>query len=176
MKKISFFVVALGLLISCKNDGKNEPEVKSVDAQSEIHESASTEVKFKDPEVGEAYEQYINLKTALVNSDVEKSREAAKHLAGILENNKSAREAREIAMKIADVPDLKAQREVFQYLTETMIEMVKGQFSSGNIYVQYCPMAFNDQGAYWLSNTKEIRNPYFGDKMLKCGEVKDVLQ
>jgi hypothetical protein len=36
-------------------------------------------------------------------------------------------------------------------------------------------MAFNDQGAYWISDREEIRNPYFGDKMLTCGVVKEEL-
>jgi len=40
---------------------------------------------------------------------------------------------------------------------------------------EYCPMAFNEKGAYWLSDETEIRNPYFGQKMLECGEVKDSL-
>ena len=44
------------------------------------------------------------------------------------------------------------------------------------MYKQFCPMAFNDQGGYWLSNSKEVRNPYFGDKMLKCGMVKVTLE
>ncbi len=34
-------------------------------------------------------------------------------------------------------------------------------------------MAFNDAGAYWLSKTSDIKNPYYGKKMLTCGEVKD---
>jgi len=44
-----------------------------------------------------------------------------------------------------------------------------------SIYLEYCPMAFDFEGAYWISENKEIRNPYFGDKMLKCGEVKRTL-
>ena len=40
------------------------------------------------------------------------------------------------------------------------------------VYHQFCPMAFNDAGAYWLSGTADIKNPYFGKKMLTCGEVK----
>ncbi|MCK9437396.1 MAG: DUF3347 domain-containing protein, partial [Synergistaceae bacterium] len=40
-------------------------------------------------------------------------------------------------------------------------------------YYQYCPMANNNQGAYWLSETKDIRNPYFGKDMLDCGETKE---
>ncbi|MFH1320477.1 MAG: efflux RND transporter periplasmic adaptor subunit [Bacteroidota bacterium] len=44
------------------------------------------------------------------------------------------------------------------------------------VYYQFCPMAFNNKGAYWLSDSKEIRNPYFGEKMLKCGETKDIIK
>ncbi|WP_439474363.1 efflux RND transporter periplasmic adaptor subunit [Algoriphagus formosus] len=40
------------------------------------------------------------------------------------------------------------------------------------VYKDYCPMAFGDEGAYWLSEKKEILNPYFGTSMLTCGEVK----
>ena len=57
-----------------------------------------------------------------------------------------------------------------------MIELVKNSgLSTGEIYVDYCPMAMNDKGAYWLSNRKDIRNPYFGDKLMTCGEVKETL-
>jgi Cu(I)/Ag(I) efflux system membrane fusion protein len=43
------------------------------------------------------------------------------------------------------------------------------------LYRVICPMAFNEQGAYWLSEFKEIKNPYFGKKMLSCGEIVDSL-
>jgi Cu(I)/Ag(I) efflux system membrane fusion protein len=42
-------------------------------------------------------------------------------------------------------------------------------------YYQFCPMAFDDKGAYWLSEIKEIRNPYFGKKMNVCGETKETM-
>ena len=41
---------------------------------------------------------------------------------------------------------------------------------STTIYVQHCPMADSNNGADWLSQDKEIRNPYFGESMLSCGE------
>jgi hypothetical protein len=47
--------------------------------------------------------------------------------------------------------------------------------SSGTIYKQHCPMAFNNTGASWFSDLPEIRNPYFGNKMLKCGEVEKTI-
>jgi len=52
---------------------------------------------------------------------------------------------------------------------------VKAGVKNAGIYRQYCPMALNDKGAYWLSNSTEIRNPYFGTIMLECGEVTDTL-
>ena len=58
-----------------------------------------------------------------------------------------------------------------------MITLLKKDgLSNGEVYVQYCPMAFNDKGASWISSSKEIRNPYFGDKMMNCGEVKETIQ
>jgi hypothetical protein len=43
-------------------------------------------------------------------------------------------------------------------------------------YYEFCPMAFNNSGAYWLSDNAVIRNPYFGDKMLTCGSVEEELR
>jgi len=43
------------------------------------------------------------------------------------------------------------------------------------VYKQYCPMAFDGKGAFWLSSSEEIRNPYYGDKMLKCGRVEETI-
>jgi hypothetical protein len=37
-------------------------------------------------------------------------------------------------------------------------------------------MARNNQGGFWLSDDEEIRNPYFGDKMLTCGSVTEKLK
>ena len=58
-----------------------------------------------------------------------------------------------------------------------MATLVKGgKLSAGALYLEYCPMANNNEGAYWLSNEKQIKNPYFGDMMLKCGSVKETIQ
>jgi Cu(I)/Ag(I) efflux system membrane fusion protein len=46
---------------------------------------------------------------------------------------------------------------------------------NAKVFHEYCPMAFNDKGATWLSDEAEIKNPYFGKKMLECGEVTDSL-
>ncbi|MRG44401.1 DUF3347 domain-containing protein [Chitinophaga sp. SYP-B3965] len=72
---------------------------------------------------------------------------------------------------------LDARRESFNMVSEMMYDLVKVTGLKGaTVYRQYCPMAFNDKGAYWLSDKAEILNPYFGDAMLTCGSVTDTLR
>lgn len=64
----------------------------------------------------------------------------------------------------------------FEGISAAMYTIVKkSELKNAGIYQQFCPMAFNNKGAYWLSNTEEIRNPYFGSKMLECGEITETL-
>ncbi len=66
------------------------------------------------------------------------------------------------------------QREHFEHLSNGMISILNVFGNGGQtLYKDYCPM-FN-KGAYWISNTKEIKNPYFGKKMQTCGSVKSIL-
>lgn len=44
------------------------------------------------------------------------------------------------------------------------------------LYIEYCPMADNNNGANWISIEPDIRNPYFGASILGCGEVKEEIQ
>ncbi|MDF1548618.1 MAG: efflux RND transporter periplasmic adaptor subunit [Bacteroidales bacterium] len=46
--------------------------------------------------------------------------------------------------------------------------------SDKTLYLEYCPMADDNKGAFWISANKEIQNPYFGEQMPKCGEVKKI--
>jgi len=70
---------------------------------------------------------------------------------------------------MANSKTIEKQREFFVGLTSTTELILSNDLKSGNIYKQTCPMAFDGKGAEWLSNSKEIRNPYFGDQMLTCG-------
>jgi Cu(I)/Ag(I) efflux system membrane fusion protein len=71
---------------------------------------------------------------------------------------------------------IEKQRESFRIISNHMIEMIQNfDTLDQQLTVQFCPMANNDKGAYWLSNEEKIRNPYFGDMMLTCGEVKQRL-
>ena len=70
--------------------------------------------------------------------------------------------------------DLEAKRKSFQMVGDQLYDLIRTvQYDREVVYHQHCPMAFNDQGADWLSNTSDIRNPYIPKKMLTCGEVRD---
>lgn len=72
--------------------------------------------------------------------------------------------------------DLTGKRKSFQMISDNMYNLMRTvKYDRSVAYYQYCPMAFDNQGAYWLSSQEEIRNPYFGNKMLNCGEVKETL-
>jgi len=135
-----------------------------------------SKASFKDAKLDLAYKQYIQLKDALVASKADEAKkfgtQLQQSLLALNNGNKSAAEAGKIAgsEKLAD------QRKAFSLLSNEMKSLVKtNKPSSGTLYLEYCPMANNNEGAYWLSNEKEIKNPYFGDKMLKCGSVKETI-
>jgi len=68
------------------------------------------------------------------------------------------------------------QRILFLALSKSLSDVAKqlGVKMKGNktVYLEFCPMADNNKGGYWLSAEKQIKNPYFGKAMSKCGEVK----
>ncbi len=131
---------------------------------------------FKDKELGAAYDHYIHLKEALVGSQAGEVQKAANVLQQSLSSVENGKPAKAEAAKIAATSSLDDQRKAFALLSNEMTTLVKASaLTKGEVYLEYCPMANGNTGAYWLSNQKEIRNPYFGDKMLKCGSVKETI-
>lgn len=78
----------------------------------------------------------------------------------------------EAIQMIEKADNLESQRLYFALLSEGMIEISESfGLEKDKVFKQFCPMAFDDEGGYWLSEFEEILNPYFGDAMLTCGEV-----
>lgn len=74
---------------------------------------------------------------------------------------------------IAATKELQHQRELFADFSTNMATLLKAvKLTDKPVYQAYCPM----KKAYWLSNTKEIKNPYYGLAMLTCGKVTDTIQ
>lgn len=132
---------------------------------------------FKNLDMNEAYQKYTVLKEALVASDVLKSNDAAAQLVLALQEVKNGDKAFTSAKMVSEAKGIDEQRKQFVMLSAKMIELVKSfKLSMGTIYVNYCPMANDNTGASWLSNEVKIANPYFGEKMMSCGSVKETIE
>lgn len=182
MKNRSFIIFATlsFLVFSCGNESKKEEkdlEIVEVNTkETKRYEAAPTKVSFKDPKIGAVYQNYIELKTALVNSDANTTASAATELMTAFANVGVDEDLLHTAQLISESEDVEAQRKAFVDVTMAVEKMIEGQLESGVIYKQYCPMAFDFTGGFWLSNSKEIYNPYFGDKMLRCGKIDSEIE
>lgn len=134
---------------------------------------------------------YLELKEALVAANAQTAQTHAKAVSdaaekmdvSALEGEQKAfaeeklEEIKGSASKMAAASEVSEQRESLELLSEATFALTKAfGASEETLYYQHCPMANNDKGAYWMSNEKEIRNPYFGEKMLNCGSTEEVLQ
>ncbi len=184
VKNVLILTAIAGMLSfnSCKenkeiNDGPEpmQNETREGDMGSQMKDEMgmdNTTAEFKDFATATVYNHYIAVKTALVQTDAELTQDQAKQLVAELENKEANAEIVTAARKIATSINVNEQREAFSELTKSMGAILEGALKSGEIYMQYCPMAFEGKGDFWYSNSKEIRNPYFGDKMLKCGRIE----
>jgi len=128
---------------------------------------------------------YLALKNALASDDKDSASKAAKTLLKTFadfdmskltaDEHKSYTEiiddAKEQAEHIAKSP-IDHQREHFENLSTDINDLIVLLGTEKTLYKDFCPMA-GDNGAIWLSEFKEIKNPYQGRKMLTCGNVKE---
>ncbi|RYE52629.1 MAG: DUF3347 domain-containing protein [Sphingobacteriales bacterium] len=72
------------------------------------------------------------------------------------------------AGSLSETYDLKKQREQFARLSTNMITLAKAvKLGTQPAYETFCPM----KKTSWLSESKTIKNPYYGSAMLTCGNV-----
>lgn len=122
---------------------------------------------------------YLKIKNALVETNAEAASFAAENLRYNLKNNddKVLFKILQQLKAIETSKDVDEQRITFENLSADIYQLAKIKNLNGQVlYQQYCPMAFNNKGAYWISDEERVYNPYFGNKMLRCGKVTEVLK
>jgi hypothetical protein len=72
--------------------------------------------------------------------------------------------------------NIKHQREHFAMMSEDVYDLAKAFGGGQALYHDHCPMANDNKGAMWLSEMKEVKNPYFGGKMNECVTVPEVIK
>ncbi|GAA4919885.1 DUF3347 domain-containing protein [Mucilaginibacter defluvii] len=199
MKRITvaaaFAAVSIAF-IACNNNPQTQSAAKATVATPDSKTNTNAPVKAGvDPKVAanvkEMIGNYLQLKNGLANDNSKDAAAAGKALADdfvkfdlnllTAGQKKSfqdiADDAKEMAEHIGKSADkLEHQREHFDMLSQDMIDLAKLFGAGQTLFVDHCPMYNNNKGANWLSETKEIKNPYLGKKMLTCGSIKDELK
>jgi Cu(I)/Ag(I) efflux system membrane fusion protein len=174
----------------------NPSETDLSQEQMIVTEAASTEAfaevnpKFAQ-QLAAVLNPYLDLKNALVASDADQAAAAAAQTQASLtavDMTLVKGEAHQQWMDYLNTMQetlstiesnvmLDAQRTAFAPLSKALYQSIQQFGVTGlDAYYQYCPMADNNTGAYWLSELQEINNPYFGEAMLGCGETRENLQ
>lgn len=193
MKRFTLItVISIALLAACNNNSK-QPDAESDTAQSK--QPASEEPVTAQPQsasrVKEIVGGYLQLKNALANDNGNEAASAGNAMVAAFQKfDKSAltaeqkktyedieEDAKEHAEHISENgSNIKHQREHFEILSKDVYELVKTFGAGQPLYYDHCPMYDNGKGANWISEKKEIANPYFGKEMPTCGTVKEELK
>lgn len=163
----------------------DDKDVKAVAVVfSNVDAKASASIK-------EIVDHYLHIKNALANDDAGEAASGAKAMENAIDKldkslltaeQKTAYDANEAEMKehaehiTKNGDNIKHQRSHFVMMSEVVYDLVKNFGAGRPLYHDHCPMARDNQGAMWVSEVKEIKNPYFGSAMFKCGRVEEVIQ
>ena len=205
MKKLILLAIAATFVfISCNSNSPKTEDHSMMNHNDSMHMQSNTmadeNVKMVsatftkvDPAVSTfmktLLQNYIEVKNALTNSnESEAAAASAKITDGMKSFDKSLLSADQKKVYDDIESDLKEhadhiaknkldhQREHFSGMSNDVYDLVKAFGAGMTLYHDHCPMANENKGAMWLSESKEIRNPYYGDKMMTCGSVEEMFQ
>mgnify|MGYP002379510903 CR=1 FL=1 len=180
-------IAVAAISLSACNSNNQSKETTTTDTTQQVQ--ANTDLKSNSP-AHDVVTSYLQLKNALANDNSKDAATAGSKVQKAMEKVDTASFSADQKKVFADVKDdaiehaehiaanannIEHQREHFETLSKDLYDMVKVFGNNQPLYQTHCPMYNNNKGAYWLSETKEIKNPYLGAKMSTCGEVKEEL-
>ena len=164
---------------------RDEEEIKAVSVVfTNVDKGAASSLR-------QIVDHYLHIKNGLANDDSKDAaagaKEMKKALAGLDKSlltaeqktayDRDEEELKEHAEHIAsNAGDIEHQRSHFAGLSEVIYSLVKNFGAGREVYHDHCPMARDNQGAMWISELREVKNPYFGAQMPKCGTVEEVIK
>ncbi len=175
-----------------ENNASKEKEAKAADtAASQVKTSPDPEPKAATASINEVLSGYLQLKNALAGDNGKDAAAGANSMSEALKKiDKTAfsAEQKKVYDEVGD--DVKEhaehigenagkiahQREHFDMMSKDMYDLVKAFGGGQTLYKDYCPMYNDGKGAIWISEAKEIKNPYLGKKMPTCGTVKEEIK
>jgi Cu(I)/Ag(I) efflux system membrane fusion protein len=142
-------------------------------------------------QLNEVINEYIALKDAFVKEESSNIISQSEKIGGLLSKvdmklleDKEAqtfwmsleKQLRVTVSSILKTTAIKEQRNHFKQVSASLIEALQVFGVNEKVFITFCPMADGDKGAYWISKDEKVINPYFGNAMLTCGEVKQVIE
>ena len=165
----------------------NEETHQQVDTTKQpVKEIVETKTAIVPFSIDEIVTNYLKIKNALTKDDATTAANASKSLfkvfaatstTSLTANQKKAyldivADAKAHAAHIGDnAGKIDHQREHFVTLSKDIHDLIKMFGAKQKLYQDYCPMYNDGKGAIWISETKEIKNPYYGSEMLACGKI-----
>jgi hypothetical protein len=198
MKKIILVVaIAATTLAACNSSSnksalsQNKSSDKQAISQSDNANISSPSDAMNTFSIKEILSQYLQIKNGLAIDNGKDAASAGKAFVesiGKMDKTSLTAEkmkiwedisadAEEMAEHIGENPDkLEHQREHFELLSKDMYDLVKAFSSDQVLYKVFDPMYNNGEGAFWLSETKEIKNPYMGKAMSDSGSIQEEIK
>lgn len=177
------FISLIALATACggsqqaesSQESENSTEQENVKAKIKVEVPTFDSTKIEKDKIAPIIKAYLPLKDAFVASNFAETKKMASELSNVI-TSEALQSLKADAKQIEQAADIEAQRAIFYQLSAKLFVLVKTFGGNAQeLHQQYCPMAFDNQGAYWLSDKSEIRNPYFGDQMLGCGMINETL-
>ena len=195
--QLAMSLTLVALIASCGGKKTEATEQHEHMAATETPEVLTTEVKVFEnvdasvkTQINGLLTNYFEVNKALIEDNNDGAKSAAKTFADNLakfDMSKLVGEQMDFyhiqlakisssLKSISESVDIEESRTQLSTVSEGMYALVKAYHSNeAELYYQFCPMAKNNEGAYWISDTKEVINPYMGQRMLNCGMTKEKL-
>lgn len=190
-------MAAIGISACNSDNSKNASDNKQTDTTTNKQEQVRADTMQSKTGVAvfsakEIIAEYIQLKNALTKDNGKEAAAAGNAIVATLAKTDMKSLSPEQVKSYSDIVDdlkehaehiganagkIEHQREHFIMMSKDMADFIKAFGNGGEIlYKDFCPMANDGKGATWISEVKEIKNPYLGSKMPDCGSVKETIK
>jgi hypothetical protein len=199
MKYFLILMLGAALFASCKNKTEDQSAVTDTATAAKTNDTVIKEIgpSFSNvnPKVSgymkAIVDDYLQLKNALIDDNGSDAANAAEKMKAQLATVDKSLFTAEQKKVYDDVEEelkehaehiekngskIEHQREHFSMMSEVMYDLVKSFGGGQPLYHDHCPMANDNKGGMWLSETKEVKNPYFAGKMNDCVTVPEVIK
>ncbi|CAM4020726.1 DUF3347 domain-containing protein [Gillisia hiemivivida] len=185
MKNLKMSIVAILFMAVSFTNAQEKEKMSQEHGDMQMDHSKMTNMK-SDAKAEAILGDYFNLKDALVGDDTKKAAQFGSKLVASLKAFDASSYSKENQKELADIIEdatehaehiiksaIDHQREHFKILSKDITDMVAITGTKITLYEQFCPMY--DKGSTWLSTSNEVKNPYYGSKMPKCGKVQKTI-